>query len=78
MREEGVRDSRWGEDGQSDLAAEDAPEGGKDIVRYRIKDGRRTVLAAATALVPKGSGTPLAIGGYPWPRGSRPHGPSPF
>ncbi len=66
VRGEGLRDSRWGEDGESYLAVEDAPKGGQDIVRYRIRDGARTVVVPATALVPKGMDKPLAIDGYSW------------
>ena len=66
VRSEALRESRWGEDGESYLVLEDAPKGGQDIVRYRIQDGARTVLVPATALVPKGADTPLAIDGYSW------------
>ncbi|SFK40204.1 dipeptidyl-peptidase-4 [Sphingomonas sp. NFR04] len=66
VRGEGLRDSRWGEDGESYLAVEDAPKGGQDIVRYRIRDGARNVVVPATALVPKGMDKPLAIDGYSW------------
>ncbi len=66
VRGEGVRDSRWGEDGESYLALEDAPKGGQDIVRYRIQDGARTIVVAASALVPEGADKPLAIDGYSW------------
>lgn len=66
VREQWVRESRWGEDGESYLALEDAPKGGQDIVRYRIRDGQRTILVPATALVPKGASTPLSIDGYSW------------
>ncbi|GGO97565.1 S9 family peptidase [Stakelama pacifica] len=61
-----VRDSRWGEDGESYLAIEDAPGGGQDIVRYRIADGQRAVVVSATALIPKGADKPLGIDGYTW------------
>src|SRR5204863_233564 len=37
-----------------------------DIVRYRIADGRREVVVAASDLVPKGAKTPLGIDGYEW------------
>ncbi|GAA0746278.1 S9 family peptidase [Sphingomonas sp. ABOLD] len=66
VRSEGLRDSRWGEDGESYLALEDAPKGGQDIVRYRIQDGARTVVVPASALVPQGADKPLAIDGYSW------------
>lgn len=66
VRGEGLRDSRWGEDGESYLAVEDAPHGGQDIVRYRIRDGARTVMVPATALVPRGADKPLTIDGYRW------------
>lgn len=66
IHEQWVRDSRWGEDGESYLAVEDAAAGGQDIVRYRIRDGRRTVVVAAKALVPKGADKPLSIDGYAW------------
>lgn len=66
VREQGLRESRWGEDGESYIALEDAAKGGQDIVRYRIRDGRRTILVPATALVPRGADTPLSIDGYSW------------
>ncbi len=66
VREQWVRESRWGEDGESYLALEDAASGGQDIVRYTIRDGRRSVLVPASALVPKGMTKPLAIDGYSW------------
>jgi dipeptidyl-peptidase-4 len=66
VRSEGLRESRWGEDGESYLALEDAPKGGQDIVRYRIQDGARTVVVPESALVPQGADKPLAIDGYSW------------
>ncbi|MGO7251603.1 hypothetical protein ACCS63_35300, partial [Rhizobium brockwellii] len=44
VRTESVRASRWGKDGESYLALENAPSGGQDIVRYAIADGRRQVV----------------------------------
>jgi dipeptidyl-peptidase-4 len=66
VREEWLRNSRWGEDGESYLAVEDAPKGGQDLVRYRIQGGQRTILVPATALIPKGADKPLSIDDYTW------------
>ena len=66
VRTESVRASRWSPDGESYLAIEDNAKGGQDIVRYRIADGRREVVVAASDLVPKGAKTPLGIDGYEW------------
>ncbi|WP_322963404.1 S9 family peptidase [Sphingomonas fuzhouensis] len=66
VRTEAVRESRWGKDGESYLALENAPTGGQDIVRYAIADGKRQVLVAAADLVPPGAKAPLDIDSYAW------------
>ncbi len=66
VRTESVRASRWGKDGESYLALEDAPKGGQDIVRYAIADGQRQVEVAAANLVPPGARAPLGIDSYEW------------
>jgi dipeptidyl-peptidase 4 len=66
VRTEYVRSSRWGKDGESYLALEDAPKGGQDIVRYAIADGQRQVVVAAADLVPPGASAPLGIDNYEW------------
>lgn len=68
IRTEYVRSSRWGKDGESYLALENAPKGGQDIVRYAIADGQRQVVAGAADLVPLGRArrwASTAMNGHP-------------
>ena len=41
-------------------------DGGKDIVRHDAATGDRTIMVAATDLVPAGKSRPLSIDGYQW------------
>ena len=66
VRTQSVRASRWGKDGESYLALEDAPKGGQDIARYAIADGLRQGVAAAADLIPQGGSAPLGIDSYEW------------
>ncbi|MDY0958541.1 S9 family peptidase [Sphingomonas sp. CFBP8993] len=66
VRTESVRSSRWSKDGESYLALETAAKGGQDIVRYRIADGQRQVVAAAADLIPAGASAPINIDSYEW------------
>lgn len=40
--------------------------GGKDIIRYEAKSGKRSILVAANKLIPAGEIEPLAIRNYEW------------
>ena len=40
--------------------------GGKDIIRYEAKSGKRSILVAASKLIPAGQTEPLAIRNYEW------------
>lgn len=58
---------RWmnNNDGYSTLEV-NTEIGGKDIVRYEAKTGRRSVVISASSLVPHGENKPLIISDYVW------------
>lgn len=58
---------RWMKDnkGYSTLEA-NTNTGGRDIVRYEAESGARSVLVAASKLIPTGETTPLSIRNYEW------------
>jgi dipeptidyl-peptidase-4 len=60
--------ARWIEGGAAYTTVETSPvlKGAKDIVRYETATGQRTVLVAATALVPTPGGKALTIEDYEW------------
>ena len=58
--------ARWLPDGAAYSTVERTADGGSDIVRYEAATGARTVLVAATRLVPPGQKTGLAIADYQW------------
>jgi dipeptidyl-peptidase-4 len=60
--------ARWLEGGASYTTVEPSTgiAGGKDIVRYVTATGERSVLVAASQLIPAGAKTPLAIEDYSW------------
>ena len=60
--------ARWIDNGAgyTTLERSDSPEGGRDIVRYDTKSGKRTILVSAQKLVPPGSSEPLQIANYNW------------
>src|SRR5262249_23687804 len=59
---------RWNDDGRSYSTLEPAAggSGGKDIVRYDLATGKRSVLVAASALVPAAGAKPLEVEDYYW------------
>lgn len=69
-REFSARDygpARWLEQGNSYTTLEKSNEvEGRDIVRYATRTGKRTVLVAATQLIPDGKTEPLSISNYTW------------
>ncbi len=60
--------ARWIDNGAgyTTLEKSDSPEGGRDIVRYDTKSGRRIILVSAQKLIPPGSSKPLQIANYNW------------
>ena len=60
--------ARWVESGAAYTTVErsDADSGGRDIVRYETSSGDRSVLVAATALVPAGDTAALSFDDYIW------------
>ena len=64
--------ARWMPDGVAYAIVEEAKGGGSEIVRYDAATGNRSVLVAATRLVPAGKKEPLEIEDYAWsPDGKR-------
>jgi dipeptidyl-peptidase-4 len=62
--------ARWLEDGLAYTTVEDSSTAlnAKDIVRYSIDSGARSVLIGAAQLVPSGAKAPLGIDDYFWSR----------
>ncbi|MDT8435881.1 MAG: S9 family peptidase [Gemmatimonadota bacterium] len=65
--------ARWLDDGDAYTTLEPREDGpGADLVRFDTETGERSVLVAASRLVPGAGGDPLAIEDYEWsPDGSR-------
>lgn len=62
----GIGQVRWMKDNVSYSTIESAKSGGREIVRYEAATGTRTVLVAASRLVPTGEKKPLGIEDYQW------------
>jgi len=58
--------ARWLPDGTAYAIVEDAAGGGSEIVKYDAASGAKTVLVAASRLVPQGASAPLDIDDYAW------------
>ena len=73
FRNERFGPARWLEGGEAYTTLEPAAaDSGMDIVRYDAATGERTVLVAATRLLPPGGDAPLDIEDYQWsPDGSK-------
>jgi dipeptidyl-peptidase-4 len=52
--------------GYTTLERSNARRGGRDIVRYDVETGLRTILVPATRLIPSGDSLPLNIEEYSW------------
>ena len=67
FRQKGINTIRWMKDnkGYSVLEA-NAGMGGRDIIRYDAKTGKRDVLVSAKSLVPSGKEEPINISNYAW------------
>ncbi len=58
---------RWMKDNKGYSTLENNKDiGGSDIIRYEAKSGTRSVLVAASKLIPTGETKPLAIRNYEW------------
>ncbi len=58
---------RWMKDNKGYSTLESNNDvGGRDIVRYEAKSGKRSVLVSADKLIPKGKTKPLSIRNYEW------------
>ena len=60
--------ARWIDDGAgyTTLERSSGESGGRDIVRYETKSGKRTILVAAEKLIPSDQTKPLTIANYIW------------
>jgi len=58
--------ARWLPDGAAYSTVERTADGGSDIVRYEAATGARSVLVAATRLIPPGQTAGLTIADYQW------------
>lgn len=67
FRQKGINAVRWMKDNKGYSALEvNQSIGGKDIVTYDAKTGRREVLVSASKLIPVGNTKPLPISNYAW------------
>lgn len=66
-RSKGYGPVRWMKDnkGYSTLEKNNSV-GGRDIIKYEAKSGKRKVLVSANQLIPKGQKKPLSISNYEW------------
>lgn len=62
------RQPRWIDEGKAytTLELSEGVDGGRDIVQYKTKNGKRSVLIPATQLIPEGKEEPLGIDNYTW------------
>ena len=68
FRSETFGPARWLDDGSAYTTLEPSPTNkeARDIIRYETATGARSVLIAATSLIPKGASAPLVIDDYAW------------
>jgi len=68
FRSETFGPARWLDDGSAYTTLEPSPANkeARDIVRYEAATGARSVLIAATSLMPKAASAPLEIDDYVW------------
>ena len=66
-RQKGFGPVRWMKDNKGYSTLEINKEvGGKDIVKYDAKSGKRSVLVSANQLIPEGKDQPINISNYEW------------
>ncbi|MHA7941552.1 S9 family peptidase [Formosa sp. 3Alg 14/1] len=67
FKQKGFGPVRWMKDNKGYSTLENNTDlGGKDIVRYEAKTGKRSVIISAESLVPAGETKPLVIYDYDW------------
>jgi dipeptidyl-peptidase-4 len=63
----GINAVQWMKDNKGYSALEvNETTGGKDIVTYDAKTGRREILVSAKSLIPNGKNSPLSVRNYAW------------
>jgi len=66
-RQDGYGPVRWMKDNKGYSTLElNQKTGGRDIVRYDAKTGKRSVLVSSSQLIPEGKSKPLSIRNYVW------------
>jgi len=66
-RQDGYGPVRWMKDNKGYSTLElNQKTGGRDIVRYDAKTGKRSVLVSSSQLIPEGKSKPLSIRNYMW------------
>jgi len=66
-RQDGYGPVRWMKDNKGYSTLElNQKTGGRDIVRYDAKTGKRSVLVSSSQLIPEGKSKPLSIRNYIW------------
>ncbi|MCP5114143.1 MAG: S9 family peptidase, partial [bacterium] len=67
-RSESFGPARWAEDGNSytTLEPSEGESGGRDLVRYALASGDRTIVVSADRLIPSEASPPLGIEDYAW------------
>lgn len=66
-QQKGFGPVRWMKDNKGYSTLENNSEtGGKDIVKYDVKSGKRTVIVKASQLIPDNGKVPLEISDYQW------------
>ncbi|MBL4642411.1 MAG: S9 family peptidase [Flavobacteriaceae bacterium] len=66
-RSKGYGPVRWMKDNKGYSTVErNTIVGGRDIIKYEAKSGKRKVLVSAKQLIPKGQSKPLSISNYQW------------
>lgn len=66
-RQDGYGPVHWMKDNKGYSTLElNQKTGGRDIVRYDAKTGKRSVLVSSSQLIPEGKSKPLSIRNYLW------------
>ena len=73
FRSETFGPARWLDDGSAYTTLESSPTNkeARDIIRYEAATGARSVLIAASSLMPNGASAPLVIDDYAWSKDGR-------
>lgn len=66
-RQKGIGIVRWMKDNKGYSTLENNERiGGKDIVKYDARTGKRSIIVSASSLIPSGESVPLVISDYQW------------